>query len=476
MEYRVDQTDLVTRFWIVLDQGKLSEYSNWKQKLDLHMEPIDLRMASVREARNAERRFCFEVITPHFKRIYQATSEEDMSTWITAINNALQSAVEGRSVPSVPPSAHSDSSSMRRDIGSILTGKSSSYSGQHSHSTSPNSNSVNRRTTVGARPSYIRHDSNSYEENPAKLLQTIRDADEGNKWCSDCGSAIKVEWVSINLGIVLCIECSGIHRSLGTHISKVRSLTLDINSFSNDIVEILLQVGNRVSNMVWEATLDQAEKPLPQSSREQRLNFITAKYSERAYVLPLSSARSHYPTANETLLASIKKNDIQGVLYGIALRASVNVTDRSRNTHAIFLALAAADPASPRSTSPGLTSTATAPPKAIPFPIAELLVQNGAEIPSQPAPIPLSPAAQLYLSQRTAVVSHSYHAPAPPSAGKSSTDTLASLPAIRGTPGTDHSAAHALAPLESKEREKLQKRGSAGARFAGKVASLGVER
>ena len=80
----------------MLDQGKLSEYSNWKQKLDLHMDPIDLRMASVREARNAERRFCFEVITPQYKRIYQATSEEDMGNWIRAINNALQSAVEGR--------------------------------------------------------------------------------------------------------------------------------------------------------------------------------------------------------------------------------------------------------------------------------------------------------------------------------------------------------------------------------------------
>ncbi|KAI7518683.1 centaurin-beta-2, partial [Hortaea werneckii] len=52
------------KFWIVLDQGRLSEYVNWKEKLDLHMEPIDLRMASVREARNSERRFCFEVITP----------------------------------------------------------------------------------------------------------------------------------------------------------------------------------------------------------------------------------------------------------------------------------------------------------------------------------------------------------------------------------------------------------------------------
>ena len=44
----------------MVDAGKVSEYSNWKERLDLHMDPIDLRMASVREARNAERRFCFE--------------------------------------------------------------------------------------------------------------------------------------------------------------------------------------------------------------------------------------------------------------------------------------------------------------------------------------------------------------------------------------------------------------------------------
>ncbi|OXV06335.1 hypothetical protein Egran_05897 [Elaphomyces granulatus] len=448
------------KFWIVLDQGKLSEYSNWKQQLDLHMDPIDLRMASVREARNAERRFCFEVITPHFKRIYQATSEEDMSNWITAINNALQSAVEGRGIP--PAFTPQRDNSMHRDIGSVFSGKSSSYSGQHSHSAPSNAESVNRRTTVGARPSYIRTESGSFED-PAKLLRAIRDTDQGNNWCADCGSTVKVKWVSINLGIVLCIDCSGIHRSLGTHISKIRSLTLDVSSFSNDIVEILLQIGNRVSNMVWEATLDQALKPLPQSTREQRLKFITAKYSQRAYVQPLS----HYPTPEETLLTSIKKKDIKGVLYGIALGANVNVTDRSRNTHAIFLALAASDPATPTSTPPALSNPYV---KAKPFPIAELLVQNGAEIPSQPPPIPLSPAAQLYLSQRTAVV---------PCSGptKSTGDTLGSLPSIRNGSGVEISLGQsALAPLEPKEREKLQKRGSAGARFAGKVASLGADR
>ena len=48
----------------------------------------------------------------------------------------------------------------------------------------------------------------------------------GNDKCADCGSK-KPKWASINLGIMLCIECSGIHRSLGVHISKVRSVTLD---------------------------------------------------------------------------------------------------------------------------------------------------------------------------------------------------------------------------------------------------------
>ena len=436
------------------------------------MEPIDLRMASVREARNAERRFCFEVITPQFKRIYQATSEDDMSNWIRSINNALQSAVEGQGTPPPPPSSKDSSTS--RDIGSVLTGKSSSVSGHHSYSSSSSNAGVNRRTTVGARPSYVRHDSNSFEENPAKLLQVVRDADQGNNWCADCGSSSKVEWVSINLGIVLCIECSGIHRSLGTHISKIRSLTLDVHSFSNDIVEILLQIGNRVSNMIWEATLDQTLKPNATSTREQRLKFITAKYVDRSYVEGLPSPRSRFATPDEHLLASIKKNDIQGVLYGLALRANVNITDRSRNTHATFLALAAAEPASPGSTPVTLSARSSA--KAIPFPIAELLVQNGAEIPPQPPSRPLSPAAQLYLSQRTAR-SSAFSTPIPPPGRATAADTLGSLPTIRGkdsVSSTSHTPT--LAESKEKDREKLSKRGSAGARFAGKVASLGIDR
>ena len=85
-------------------------------------------MASVREARNAERRFCFEVITPNYKRVYQATSEDDMNNWIVSINNALQSAMEGRAFHEKTAAAEPADGVFKRDIGSILTGKSQSLS------------------------------------------------------------------------------------------------------------------------------------------------------------------------------------------------------------------------------------------------------------------------------------------------------------------------------------------------------------
>lgn len=58
------------------------------------------------------------------------------------------------------------------------------------------------------------------------LLQTIKDVIPGNNFCADC-DAPGPEWASLNLGVLMCIECSGIHRNLGSHISKVRSLSLD---------------------------------------------------------------------------------------------------------------------------------------------------------------------------------------------------------------------------------------------------------
>jgi len=396
------------------------------------MDPIDLRIASVREARNAERRFCFEIVTPSFTRVYQATSEDDMKSWISTINNALQSAVEGKGVQSQPPiettPPSGSSGSIRKDIASVLTGKSASTGHRSGHG--PYGGKMpNRNATVGERPVSRPQQTPEISESSQRLLKQIRDADPANSTCADCGTDQKVDWVSINLGIVICIECSGIHRSLGTHISKVRSVTLDTNSFTPDVIEVLLKLGNGISNSIWEAKLSSGNqptavsKPTPQANRETRLKFITAKYVERAFVQPISATLSHFSTADETLLASIKKNDITNVSYALALRANPNAQDKSRSTHAVFLALAAADPAapSPASTSPQPSPKPSAPARPLtagggpgpapqvapspastaprkPFAVAELLLLNGADLPAAAAaPIPLSAAARAYL-------------------------------------------------------------------------------
>ena len=112
----------------------------------------------------------------------------------------------------------------------------------------------------------------------------------GNDVCADCGTG-NPGWASLNLGTLICIECSGIHRNLGTHISKVRSLDLD--SWSSNNLELMKSIGNRVANSVWEAALHSTgsldanssssslefwNKPGPESLREDKENFIKSKY------------------------------------------------------------------------------------------------------------------------------------------------------------------------------------------------------
>ncbi|KAL3024526.1 hypothetical protein AAZX31_04G127900 [Glycine max] len=111
---------------------------------------------------------------------------------------------------------------------------------------------------------------------PQKRLDNLM-LQAGNKYCADCGS-LEPKWVSSSHGVFICIKCSGIHRSLGVHISKVLSLKLD--EWTDEQVDALVKFGgNTVINMKYEACLpSNIKKPKPNSSIEERSDFIRRKY------------------------------------------------------------------------------------------------------------------------------------------------------------------------------------------------------
>lgn len=103
----------------------------------------------------------------------------------------------------------------------------------------------------------------------------------GNSQCVDCEMA-NPDWGSINLGVFMCLSCSGIHRQLGTHISQVRSVDLD--DWAMEWVEVMQAGGNSKANAELERYIPKTiKKPRPNSSMAIRSAFIFAKYQDRAF-------------------------------------------------------------------------------------------------------------------------------------------------------------------------------------------------
>jgi hypothetical protein len=100
-----------------------------------------------------------------------------------------------------------------------------------------------------------------------------------NSTCADCHKR-PTKWASSTLGVFICLECSGIHRSLGTHITFVRSCTLD--GWTPEQVRVMRRVGNAEANGFWEARLPPDYSP-PYFDRGQMEQFIRAKYAERRW-------------------------------------------------------------------------------------------------------------------------------------------------------------------------------------------------
>ena len=104
----------------------------------------------------------------------------------------------------------------------------------------------------------------------------------GNKMCADCNGR-NPRWASISLGVFVCIRCCGIHRALGTHISKMKSTTLD--KWTPQMFHLFETVDNEISNAYWESRLPQGyNKPVESSGSYAVETFLRDKYERKQWI------------------------------------------------------------------------------------------------------------------------------------------------------------------------------------------------
>uniref|UniRef100_A0A8H7NF99 Arf-GAP domain-containing protein n=1 Tax=Bionectria ochroleuca TaxID=29856 RepID=A0A8H7NF99_BIOOC len=122
---------------------------------------------------------------------------------------------------------------------------------------------------------------NPAAERAAKNQATIKSLLklEPNKICADCKRNKHPRWASWNLGVFICIRCSGIHRGMGTHISKVKSVDLD--SWTDEQMQSILSWGNARANKYFEAKLAPGHVP----SEAKIENFIRTKYELKRWAM-----------------------------------------------------------------------------------------------------------------------------------------------------------------------------------------------
>ncbi|XP_070830533.1 arf-GAP with GTPase, ANK repeat and PH domain-containing protein 3 isoform X1 [Chaetodon trifascialis] len=157
----------------------------------------------------------------------------------------------------------------------------------------------------------IKNKSRLGSQSDAMAIQSIRNV-RGNSFCVDC-DAPNPDWASLNLGALMCIECSGIHRNLGTHLSRVRSLDLD--DWPVELSMVMTAIGNTMANSVWEGALEGYTKPGSDCTREEKERWIRAKYEQKLFLVGLP--QSDVPLGQQ-LLRAVVEDDLRLVVLLLA--------------------------------------------------------------------------------------------------------------------------------------------------------------
>ena len=101
-----------------------------------------------------------------------------------------------------------------------------------------------------------------------------------NKYCADC-KRTSPTWASINLGVFVCINCSGCHREIGVHVTKIKSVNLDV--WPNEVLKNFQKINNKIANEYWEYKLKKFNFKSIQNDNYKLIQFIRDKYQYKRW-------------------------------------------------------------------------------------------------------------------------------------------------------------------------------------------------
>ncbi|GET02868.1 arf-GAP with coiled-coil, ANK repeat and PH domain-containing protein 2 isoform X2 [Rhizophagus clarus] len=268
-----------TRKYFIISDGHLYYYSrNGKGTNGDDEHPsITLRVCHIKPIlNNSDRRFCFEIISPNKTYVLQAENQEEMDDWINCLQTAAKDAIYADQMPK-------------------LISDSNNLQGISQEDTANEFNlnkKVNDEETLNSKQS----------------ISKIREL-PGNDICADC-KCKDPQWASTNFGTLLCIECSGIHRSLGVHL------------------------GNIKTNKIYEAKLDGNSERLDNSSsweRADREKFITDKYVKKEFI-NTNDDNEDPVTINLAFWKAMSDSDFVEALRNLSLGANVDWKNEQENS------------------------------------------------------------------------------------------------------------------------------------------------